>query len=238
MLNEDGIRRSRRNVTMAAAVALAAFLGVATRPGKARAAGGFFGGRCFLRGTKIRTPGGYCRIEELSPGDVVQAHLGGVSRIRAIHRTELRRSSAEVTWQRRLLPVRIARSALADGVPRADLYLTGAHSLFLEGVLIPVGDLINDVTIARVEAADLEVLEYFHIKLDRHDVIDAQGVLCETLRADGMPACAPHLSFNGGRSELKSRLRSALSPWIERREKLDLVRDALDERAAGLGDTP
>ena len=48
--------------------------------------------------------------------------------------------------------------------------------------------------------------------------------------------CAPILAYTGGRSEVASRLRSALSPWIDRRSKLDVIRDRLADRAAALGD--
>jgi hypothetical protein len=34
----------------------------------------------------------------------------------------------------------------------------------------------------------------------------------------------------GGRRELKSRFRSALSPWIDLRDRTDVVRDQLEER--------
>jgi hypothetical protein len=33
----------------------------------------------------------------------------------------------------------------------------------------------------------------------------------------------------GDRVEIKSRFRSALSPWIDRRQKLDIIRDKLEE---------
>ena len=42
--------------------------------------------------------------------------------------------------------------------------------------------------------------------------------------------CAPILAYNGGRSEVKSRVRSALSPWTDRRTKLDVIRDRIEER--------
>jgi hypothetical protein len=49
------------------------------------------------------------------------------------------------------------------------------------------------------------------------------------------PRARRFLSLDGGRSELRSRLRSAVSPWIDRREKLEVVRDDLDERADRIG---
>jgi hypothetical protein len=41
--------------------------------------------------------------------------------------------------------------------------------------------------------------------------------------------CAPIVRI-GGREELKSRFRSALSPWIDLRNQADVVRDQLEER--------
>jgi hypothetical protein len=46
------------------------------------------------------------------------------------------------------------------------------------------------------------------------------------------PPYAPILGYNGGRSIIKGRLRSAISPLIDFRTKLEIVRDNLEERAA------
>jgi hypothetical protein len=46
--------------------------------------------------------------------------------------------------------------------------------------------------------------------------------------------CAPWIGFKGGRSEIKSRFRSAISPWIDRRQKLDINRDEIEERGIEL----
>jgi hypothetical protein len=42
------------------------------------------------------------------------------------------------------------------------------------------------------------------------------------------------LAFNGGRSEIASRLRSAISPFIDRRTQLDAIRDRLEARAEAM----
>jgi Hint domain len=236
------LRRTRRNLAKAAAVTLTAILGLTTRSrssladddgggGNNGGGGGDNGGRCFLRGTKIWTINDYRSIETLSAGDLLPTRFGGMSSIRAIRRFQFERPGLDRPWREEQIPVRVSRSALDDGIPHADLYLTGAHALFLEGVLVPVSHLINGVTIMRADVGDREVLEYFHIELDGHDVIDAQGASCETLREDGLPACAPLVGLNGGCSELKSLLRSAISPLVDYRQKLDVVRDNLDERA-------
>ena len=57
-------------------------------------------------------------------------------------------------------------------------------------------------------------------------------------RQDGPPMiednrCASWVGF-GRRIEMKSRFRSAISPWIDRRKKLDIIRDELEERGLAL----
>jgi hypothetical protein len=44
---------------------------------------------------------------------------------------------------------------------------------------------------------------------------------------------APWVGF-GRRIEIKSRFRSAISPWIDRRQKLDIIREKLEERGLAL----
>ena len=78
-------------------------------------------------------------------------------------------------------PVRIARSALAPNVPHADLYVTQRHALLIDDLLIPAKSLINGTTISLHAAEDHDELEFFHIKLETHDAIYAEGAPCETL---------------------------------------------------------
>ena len=78
--------------------------------------------------------------------------------------------------------IRMARSALGPNTPCRDLFLSPGHRLYLDGVLVPAVDLLNDLTISRASVGDLREIEYFHIKLDRHSVIYAEGAACETLQ--------------------------------------------------------
>src|SRR6202012_135968 len=75
-------------------------------------------------------------------------------------------------------PVIVRRGALADNVPRRDLYLTHGHALYFDGVLVPGENLINDRTILWDEKA--RVAEYYHIELEDHDVVLAEGAPAET----------------------------------------------------------
>jgi len=241
----------RRNLVRAASVIVGA-LAALTFSGKPAAArrGGGHGGRCFLRGTQILTASGYRRVETLAVGDLLPTRFSGVSPIKCVSHYHYRKSDPSEPWARSIRPVRIARSALADGVPSADLCVTPSHAVFIDGVLVRADNLVNDMTITIDDAHDRGEIEYFHIELARHDVIDAEGALCETLQgereirvlSDGhvskiwLPraSCAPILSFDGGRSELKSRLRSAASPFVDRRQKLDVIRDRLEDRALAM----
>ncbi len=224
-------RRTRRNVTKAAVIALGALLGLAARPKPASAF--FHHGPdhkpCFLRGARIRTAVGNRPVEELAVGDFVPTHFGGMRAIRRIASHDFTRSGRGMPWPREARPVRIARSALGEGIPHAVLYLTGSHALLIDGVLVRAGDLLNGTTITLDDAESFDRLEYFHIELEEHDVLEAEGAACESLLT-GAP-CVPVLSFNGRRNEVKSRLRSALSLVADRRQPLDVIRDRLEERA-------
>ena len=225
-------------------VVLAKTVATACPPGKCS---------CFLKGTKIEIADGERKIEDLRVGDLLPTMFGGLRPVQWIGRYSFKKSDPSKPWVKDALPVRIARSALSPEVPHTDLYVTGYHSLLIDGVLVPAEMLINGVTATSCEAREYDQLEYFHIKLESHDVIYAEGAPVETLltvdesavnfadylRQYGTPTteearCAPHIHAFGGRDELKSRFRSALSPWIDLRNQADVVRDRLEERGIEL----
>ena len=266
-----GLRRSRRNLIRISAIAAAAIIAKT----KSAAADDFRleynshgrdrdrdrdehqdrGGRdthCFLRGTTIRTTCGDRKIEELAQAICCRVFLAGHVLFNGSAAIRLKRVIQPRAGLERVLPIRIARSALCDDVPHADLYVTQTHAVLVDGVLVAAGNLVNGTTITRYDAAELDRLEYFNIKLPRHDVIYAEGAPCETLlevdesavnfaeylRQYGPPRikdawCAPRVGF-GRRIEIQLRFRSAISPWIVRRHKVDIIRDRLDERGLAL----
>ncbi len=207
---------------------------------------------CFLKGTTIRTADGDRKIEELAVGDLLPTVFGGTCPIQWIGRYRFKRNDPTKGWVKDVLPIRVARSALGPDVPHADLYVTKPHALLIDGVLVAAGNLINDTTITRYDARELDELEFFHIKLERHDVIYAEGTPCETLfnvdenavnfaeylREYGDTTketpCAPLYEYAWRRGEIKSCFRSAISPWIDRRQKADIIRDELDARGIAL----
>lgn len=207
---------------------------------------------CFCRGTRLLAATGEIAVEDLSIGDVVVTHGGSERPIRWIGRVSVPRDGAS-EWAELAMPLRIAKDAFAPGVPHRDLYLSREHRLFLNGVLISASNLINGTTV-RAVAPEADVVHYFHVELDGHDVLSAEGAPCDSLLATAetrmrfdnydeyvaeygsatvpaMVPCAPIASFNGGRGELTSRLRSALAPIVDIRHPLDVVRDNLEARA-------
>jgi hypothetical protein len=80
-------------------------------------------------------------------------------------------------------PLIVRADAIAEGVPLRDLYLTRGHSLYVDGVLIPVEYLVNERTI--LWDSDATEVEFYHIELEDHDVLLAEGAPAESYRDDG-----------------------------------------------------
>ena len=190
------------------------------------------GGSCFARGTLIRTREGYRPIETLAAGDEVAVHFGGFAPIKAMVSHTL--NSVAGSWVGESnLPVLVRRGALGENSPNADLCLTALHCVFVDGFLMPVGDLVNGTSITFEAADGRDTLDFFNIELDRNDTLDVQGAFCELLYRAGTERCAPLLRFTGGRSQLRSRMRSVASIVVDRRQPIDIIRNKLEERAVG-----
>ncbi len=130
---------------------------------------------CFAAGTNIATPHGDTPVEHLRPGDRVRSAFGGDVPVQWIgHRTL---SAAGLRNPSAIYPIRIAASAITPGVPARDLFVSPDHALYLDGVLVPAALLVNGSTIDRVPVADIT---YFHLELPQHDVVLAEGALCES----------------------------------------------------------
>ena len=174
--------------------------------------------------------------------------FGGHRPIQWIGRYTLKRSTPSKPWPQAVRPVRIARSALAPNVPGDDLYVTQAHALFVDGVLISAVCLLNGTTITLDELSQRDTLELFHIKLEKHDVVYAEGAPVETLldvddravnfadyfRMHGAPTdeevpCLPILTSYRQGSGLKSRFQRATS-WTDRRSRIRAIRERLAQR--------
>lgn len=246
MAENPRFNRSRRNLLRAVGVTVGALAATAVPKKEAQAqwwcwwcggggTGGGGTGVCFARGTCILTAEGYRPVETLATGELVSARFAGLCPIQDVTSFTLTRTGPNASWAGASRPVRVRAGALGDNSPAQDLVLTASHSVFTDGVLVPVVNLVNGTSIVFEAADDQETIDFFHIALARHDVLDAQGAPCESWRDAAVEEpCAPMLSFYGGRDELRSRLRSAASIIVDRRMPLDIIRDNLEERGLDL----
>ncbi|WP_244424702.1 Hint domain-containing protein [Methylobacterium nodulans] len=119
-------------------------------------------------------------VEDLAIGDVVVTVSGEHRPIRWIgHRAYTGRFA---NANPDVLPICFKAGSLADGTPARDLWVSPKHAMFLDGCLIPAVHLVNGVTITTAERVDS--VEYWHVELDRHDVLLAEGAPSESFVDD------------------------------------------------------
>ena len=136
---------------------------------------------CYLRGTKIATSNGECKIEDLKIGDQLITHNGSIRPVKWVGRMSY--NKGERPWLRSVLPVLISKGALGKGLPHQDLFVSQRHEMFIDGVLVMAKQLLNGTTIRLSAQMDATVIQYFHVMLETHDAILAEGQPAETLRS-------------------------------------------------------
>ena len=139
------------------------------------AGGNTFITACFDGGTEITTAEGPRTVETLNEGDRVLTATGRLAPVRWIghRRTDLAKHPRPYD----VMPVRIRAGAFGEGLPERDLVLSPDHAVFIDGRLIPIRHLINGASIVQETR---ESVTYWHVELDRHDVILAEGMACES----------------------------------------------------------
>jgi hypothetical protein len=221
-------------IPLVAMQARAATPGTPGRPGAgSRARPGRGDANCLLSGTAVLTDRGPIAIEHLQSGDLVLTAAGALKPIARID-SSLTTREAGAQWDENIAPVRIAQSAISPGVPARELYLSPEHALFIDGFLIPVKCLVNGLTITQ-DLSARERVDYFHLAFERHEVFYAEGTAVESLRVGStgevLTPYAPQLGYHGGRQEAVALARIAVYPWIDVRDRIQIIYDRLVERA-------
>ncbi len=134
---------------------------------------------CYCAGTRIAIAHGEVRVEELAIGDEVLTRSGALRPIKWIGR---RSYSGHFAHGAHVLPICFKAGCLGPEQPRRDLWVSPNHAMFLEGVLIEARDLINGASI--IQAERVERVDYFHLELDTHDIIIAEGAWSESFVDD------------------------------------------------------
>jgi hypothetical protein len=217
--------------------------------------GGGSGGRfnCFLKGTQILTVHGEVRVQDLEIGDRVETVRGEALPIKWIGRQTYRKSGP--SWHQSVMPIRVARGALDERTPSTDLYLSPWHHLLIEGVLVRVDDLVNGLSIAPALPSGTEVIEYFHILLDSHEMVLAEGVAAETVMIrtgdeheqftnfaeyarlypnESPRAMVPFAPHYGGWAHLAALLRLGVSSVVDVRDPVQKAYSTIAARARDL----
>ncbi len=146
---------------------------------------------CFVQGANILTPTGERPIETLRPGDSLCCGDGQHRNIKWIGSRAV--DTETLRTQRQLRPIMLQPGAIEENVPSRPLRLSPQHRVLLRDwraellfgeneVLVPAHSLTNDHSITPDHS--LEAVEYYHILLEGHHTVFADGLECETL----MPA--------------------------------------------------
>lgn len=189
---------------------------------------------CYCRGTRIRTADASTierPVEDLRIGDLVVTAAGRLRPIRWIGRRSY--SGRFAGRNPEVLPVCFEAGSLGDDVPSRDLWVSPKHAMVLDGLLLPAEVLVNGRTIIKAER--VTEVEYFHIELDSHDVLIAEGAASESYVEDnnrGMFANAlDRRAADAGTAPVDAVY---CLPRVEYGFALDAIRRRLAVRAAGL----
>jgi hypothetical protein len=191
---------------------------------------------CFVAGTLIETARGPVAVEHLREGDQVVLHAGGIRPIEWLGHRRIdfdRHPEPE-----RALPIRIHADAFAEGSPRRDLLVSPDHAMFIDGGLLPARLLVNGASI--IQETRCRAVTYFHVELDRHDILLAEGAPAESYLDTGNRA----MFDNGGLPLLlhpdftnspRARAAESCAPFVDAPTKVEPVWRRLAERALELG---
>jgi len=150
---------------------------------------------CFCSGTLIETAEGLKKVEELRPTCTYPAQadqivtIGGEARtLRWIGRTTI--GPEELAENHKLRPIRITAGALGNNLPASDLLVSRQHRMLISCDIARTMFGEEDVLISAIKLTALpgiyvdnsiEKVEYYHVLLDSHDVLFANGAPSESL---------------------------------------------------------
>jgi Hint domain len=209
---------------------------------------------CLLKGTWVSAAAGERPVEDLRIGDVVLT-LSGPKAVKWIgHNKYIKEEDRR--WQASVMPIRVARFAIDDDVPRRDLYLSPGHCVFFNGALIPVKYLVNGTTIAPAVPAGTVAIEYYHVEFDAHEVVYAEGAQVESFVEESsereyfsnfveyerlygrerrrVTLFAPILRYRNRRQRVAGIARAIMSNVVDVRDPIQVARDQLARRAEAL----
>ncbi len=158
---------------------------------------------CFTRGTTILAEQGPTAVESLKQGDRIWTQDHGFQPLRLIARSHFEFGPGSHPHK----PIMISRGALGAGLPERDLVVSPQHRMLVEGgtgaVLVPAKALTGLPGIRSMNGR--RAIEYFHLVLERHEIVLANGALTETLLPGPM-------ALSGFDPRIRARVLAAMAP--------------------------
>ena len=183
---------------------------------------------CYVAGTGIRTPSGDVAVEQLAIGDLVTTVSGEQRRIKWIGQRSY--AGRFLLSSLRMQPIMFRAGSLADNVPMRDLLVSPKHAMFLDGVLVPAEVLVNGVSVVR--CTDREQVDYYHVELDTHDVLLAEGAPSESFIDDGSRGIFRNAAeFERLYPGVEASIPDYCAPRIEDGELVEAIRRRIAIRA-------
>lgn len=171
---------------------------------------------CYLKGTPILTKYGYKNIEDIVLGDEVCIYgnikdnnvinkLNGEKTEKVIFSGFFSRSNLTIESK----PIVFKAGSLGENMPLSDTGVSPGHGIIVGNKSVRADTLINNDTI--YQSDEYETATYYHIELENHSIINANGMMGESLLG-----CHEHFEPIQNFSELKleSSLNNNLIPSV------------------------
>lgn len=148
---------------------------------------------CLTRGTRVSTATGEVAVEDLKNGDQILSRCDRTgtlvpTKIKRIYKRRL--TSRQLKANPKLYPVKISKGSLGNGRPKRDLWVSRQHRMVTKSRVANRMFGRFDVLVSAIKLSGLDNIfvdttvqqvEYFHILLNNHAVILAEGALTESL---------------------------------------------------------
>jgi hypothetical protein len=196
---------------------------------------------CYAAGTRILTATGERMVETLLQGDIILTLSG--EELNALPVKWIGQRRIDLTAHPRpetVAPIRIQRDTFGDNMPHSDLLVSPDHAIFVDGKLICARQLVNGTTIR--QELDWPSVEYFHVEMDAHAILLAEGLPAESylntgnrgfFANSGEPLVLhPYLTDE---TDYPAREASSCVPFVWDEGSVRPVWQRLADRAAALG---
>lgn len=141
---------------------------------------------CYVKGTKILTNNGYKNIEDIKVGDMVSI-FGNIKNRNVINKSNghlLKKVLFVGYFTKSILgkvskPIVFKANSLGNNKPFEDVAVSPGHGIMVNNKLVLASNLVNNNSIYQSE--DYDSVTYYHLELENHCIINACGLLGESL---------------------------------------------------------